>query len=111
MGDEKTIGIGITTYGRPDVLEKCLANMKAFLPPDAYVVVIDDASPEPVRVPEWVDHVVRHETNKGIAASKNACLVALEGCDHIFLFDDDTWPKVDEWWVPYVDSPEPHLMY
>src|SRR5690606_38630166 len=30
---------------------------------------------------------------------------------HFFLFDDDCHPIVDEWWRPYVESPEPHLMY
>lgn len=49
----------------------------------------------------------------GVAHSKNHCLDILygEGCDHIFLFDDDCWPISKEWWRPYVEHPEPHLMY
>ena len=32
------------------------------------------------------------------------------GCQHLFLADDDCWPLVDNWWEPYINSPEPHLM-
>lgn len=114
MGRERntpSIGIGITTFNRPDVLERCLEKMRKHLPPNAVVVVVDDGSTVAPRIPKWVDFTITHTENKGIAASKNACLMALEDCDHIFLFDDDTWPTADEWWRPYVESPEPHLMY
>ncbi|EUA60279.1 putative phage protein [Mycobacteroides abscessus 1948] len=45
--------------------------------------------------------------------AKNRCIAELMdlGCDHLFLADDDVWPTVDEWWKPYVESPEPHLSF
>src|SRR5690606_16080927 len=54
----------------------------------------------------------RFEENVGVARAKNKCLELLynAGCEHIFLFDDDAYPLVEDWWVPYVESPEPHLM-
>lgn len=54
----------------------------------------------------------RFEENVGIARHKNKCLELLAdaGCEHLFLFDDDAYPLVEDWWRPYVDSPEPHLM-
>lgn len=58
--------------------------------------------------------VINHdETGQGVAATKNAGLAALmdAGCQHLFLVDDDVWPKVPEWWQPYVSSDIPHLMY
>lgn len=48
---------------------------------------------------------------KGVSVTKNKLLSQLDDCDHIFLFDDDTYPLVPNWWKPYVESKEPHLMY
>jgi len=106
------IGIGITTHNRPDVLKRAIDNHQKHFPEGAKLVVVDDGSAKAVSVPPGIA-LVRHDEPKGIAAAKNACIAALmaEGCDHIFLFDDDTWPDKDGWWKPYVESREPHLMY
>ncbi|HEC9609667.1 TPA: glycosyltransferase family 2 protein, partial [Salmonella enterica subsp. enterica serovar Senftenberg] len=63
-------------------------------------------------VPDGVQ-LLRHETSLGIVASKNASLTALmdAGCEHLFLWDDDAWPIADNWHLPYIESPEPHLAY
>lgn len=106
-----TIGVGVTTMNRPEVLAATLKSLLAHTP-GAAVVVVDDGSPTPVEVPEGVT-LVRHDTPQGIPAAKNRCLAELMAteAEHFFLFDDDTHPASDEWWVPYLDSPEPHLQY
>ena len=102
------IGIGITTHNRPEALSQAMAAHAKYLPPDAKLVVVDDASRDPVARADF-----RFEQQAGIARAKNKCLELLvdAGCEHIFLFDDDTWPIANEWWKPYVESPEPHLAY
>ncbi len=102
------IGIGITTRNRADVFPKTYAEIRR-LSPGAHIVVVDDASSIPV---EGLNDVIRFDENVGIARAKNAAIEALydAGCQHIFLFDDDCYPLVEEWWKPYVESPEPHLM-
>lgn len=100
------IGIGITTHNRPEVLAHTLAQIEKFSPAKAKIVVVDDASEKPA-----AGATFRFETNVGIAAAKNKCFELLEDCDHIFLFDDDTYPKCKDWWVPYVESEEGHLAY
>src|SRR5690606_26252831 len=100
------IGIGITTRNRPDALRTALEHHHAHLPPGALLVIVDDASAEPVEDADW-----RSETQAGIPAAKNKCLELLDGCEHVFLWDDDAWPIADDWWRPYVESPEPHLSY
>ena len=100
------IGIGVTTRNRPEALEQTLKHIGKYLPPAAKLVVVDDASDKPVPEANY-----RFEKNAGIARAKNKCLELLDDCEHIFLIDDDTYPVVDEWWKPYVDSPEPHLMW
>lgn len=102
------IGIGITEHNRPDVFAKSLSEIKKYLPDGAELVVVDDASKTPLKQATF-----RFNTNVGIAAAKNKCLEFLydKGCEHIFLFDSDTYPISPDWWKPYVESKEPHLNY
>ncbi|HCR0301607.1 TPA: glycosyltransferase family 2 protein [Enterobacter hormaechei] len=106
------IGIAITTHNRPDVLNRAIEQHIKHLPAGALVVVIDDGSKPAAVVPDGVQ-LLRHETSLGIVASKNASLTALmdAGCEHLFLWDDDAWPIADNWHLPYIESPEPHLAY
>ncbi len=99
------IGIGITTHNRPQVFRHTLRNVLKFAPRGAKVLVVDDASTDTVR-----EATYRFDVNAGIARAKNKCLELLEDCDHIFLFDDDTYPIKKGWEQPYIDSAEPHLM-
>lgn len=103
-----SIGIGITVHNRPELLTKALEQHNQFRPPDSVLVIVDDASTIPV---ENATH--RFDQRVGIARAKNKCLELLADAsvDHIFLFDDDTYPIADNWWQPYIDSPEPHLMH
>lgn len=102
------IGIGITTHNRPDAFEKTYSEIKRLAPSGAVIVVVDDASKIPVSIADY-----RFNSNAGIAIAKNKCLELLynKGCEHIFLFDDDTYPLVENWYSKYVESPEPHLMW
>jgi hypothetical protein len=106
--DFPAVGIGITTHNRGGVFRTALEAIRKYAPSGAAIVVVDDASTEPVE-----DATFRFDTNAGIARAKNKCLELLvdQGCTHLFLFDDDCWPVADGWEQPYVDSPEPHLMY
>ena len=100
------IGIGITTHNRHVNAEKCLSEIKRLAPKGAKIVVVDDASDVPFK-----DTICRFRHNVGIAGAKNKCLELLDDCDYVFLFDDDTWPKADNWWQPYIDSGVHHLSF
>lgn len=106
------VGIAISTHQRPEVLKRAIEQHMKYLPAGALVVVIDDGSKPAAAVPDGVQ-LLRHETSLGIVASKNASLSALmdAGCEHLFLWDDDAWPIADGWYLPYIESPEPHLAY
>lgn len=100
------LGIGITSFNRPEVFKKCIRNIILYSPIDSTIVVVDDGSDEPV-----VGATYRFETNQGVATAKNKCIELLmeAGCTHLFLFDDDTYPIVENWWRPYINSGSPHL--
>lgn len=102
------IGIGVTTRNRPEVFAETIKHIQDRAPDGSVLVVVDDASDVEVEGATF-----RFTRQAGIARAKNKCLELLAdaGCDHFFLFDDDCYPIADNWWKPYVDSPEPHLMY
>ncbi|EPS1423165.1 glycosyltransferase family 2 protein [Enterobacter hormaechei] len=106
------IGVAITTHNRPQVLAKSLEQHRKHLPAGAVVFVIDDGSNPPAKVPDWCK-LIRHDKSLGIVASKNASLECLmdSGCEHLFLWDDDAYAITDNWHLPYIESPEPHLAY
>lgn len=103
---EVSIGIAITTHNRYKVFKDTYQRIVKLLPPGAKLVVVDDASKK--HVPEAT---FRFDENVGIARAKNKCFELLENCEHIFLFDDDCYPVMTNWWIPYIESKEPHLMY
>lgn len=91
------IGVAVSTFRRPAMLAKALDAWQQHLPSGAVLVVNEDDADDP----------------KGVAANKNAGIASLMGAgvDHLFLVDDDTWPKASDWWRPYVDDDVPHLMF
>lgn len=100
------IGIGINTQNRRDDFLLCLENIKKYMPDNAILRIVDDASDVPCPEADF-----RFDEVQGIAKAKNKTLELLDGCEHIFLFDDDTWPTEMGWEKPYINSPENHLMY
>lgn len=100
------IGIGITTHNRYDVFLNSFNEIVKLSPKGAKIVVVDDASERAVPQATF-----RFNTNVGIATAKNKCMELLDDCEHIFLFDDDTYPKVKDWHLPYINSGQVHLMY
>jgi hypothetical protein len=101
------IGVAIATHNRNEVLKRNLIEHRRFQPPGSVLFVVDDASEIPF---EGADH--RFDQNVGVARAKNKGLELLydAGCEHFFLFDDDSYPVTPDWWEPYVSSREPHLM-
>lgn len=106
-----TIGVAITTHNRRCLFLRTLKHWQNRLPADALLVVVDDGSDHPVPDIPGVT-VLRNRRAQGIAAAKNLCLAELAPhCEHIFLSDDDCAPINPNWWKPYVDDPQPHLMH
>jgi len=102
---KKEIGIGITTYNRPELLKFTLMQFRKF---GGDIVVIDDCSKA-----KYPDDpcIIRNKERLGIARSKNRCLSLLRDYKRIFLFDDDCFPIVPNWWQPFIDGGEHHYIY
>lgn len=101
-----SIAIAISVHNRHDVAKETIKQWKKFLPKGSKLFIVDDGSD--IAFPNS-DH--RNETAQGIAACKNRCLELCEGADYIFLADDDVFPKVMNWHLPYINSGLNHLCF
>jgi len=89
------IGIGCTSYKRPQMLAKFLNNLYENTTYDYVLHIAQDTD---------IDR-------QGVAARKNECLRALQDCDHIFLFDDDCYPIKKGWEEFFIKSGQKHLLF
>lgn len=81
------IGIGIVTCDRVGFFKRSSTS----IPAADHVVVVNDGKPyENVIYPSGVE-VIQHEYNKSVGVSKNDAIKYLmeQGCDHIFIMEDD----------------------
>jgi hypothetical protein len=84
------ISIIIPTYNRPDLLPRAVKSALAQTVEDLEVIVVDDASPQPVTLPEHPRlRIIRQPVNKGGAATRNAGIEAARGRWITFVDDDD----------------------
>jgi glycosyltransferase involved in cell wall biosynthesis len=91
MSEIPMFSVIVPTYGRPDYLNEAVASILEQSVKDLEVLVVDDASPEPVDA-TWGDarvRVVRRETNGGPAAARNTGLEHARGTYLAFCDDDD----------------------
>lgn len=82
--------IVIPSYQRAAMLEEALASVLAQTVGDWECIVVDDASPDPVVVPDDERfRVIRHAENRGPAAGLNTGMDAARGRNIVFSADDD----------------------
>lgn len=105
------IGIGITTRARPHILKIALEHFRAFFPEEEVVTIVIDDNSTKEDAEKNLNHCAEYgfsyfysEKRLGVAKAKNACLSRLRNCDHIFLFDDDCFPKQKQWEKVYIEA-------
>lgn len=101
----KSVGIGITTRNRLEVISNALQHFEHFGTENAKYVVVED-NPLPHKscrniVEAYHDRLdikfISSTYRLGIATAKNTCLHYLSDCEDVFLFDDDAWPMTPNW--------------
>lgn len=85
------IGIGITHFGNDLIRHKAIERIFELAPAGCKISLVKDI--------------------EGISKAKNLNLKELDNCEHIFLFDDDTYPKVKGWEHIYTETGHKHMSY
>lgn len=114
------IGVGIITCDRPDFFKQCLDSLDEAVI-NRLVVVDDGDTPVLVRPSTgngYLEHIIRHEPGRqGVGKSKAHAIDWLynQGCEHIFLIEDDIIVTDPTVFVRYIDAAEvtgiKHFMY
>ena len=93
------VSVVIPTYDRPEMLARAVTSVVEQRYDAIELIVVDDASPEPVApmLEELpldsleASEVIRHETNRNGAAARNTGIRVATGEYIAFLDDDDVW--------------------
>lgn len=103
------ISIAVSTRNRSESFRKTMEKIIEHTPEGIMnLFSVDDCSE-----PMYHRANFMFEERAGISSVKNKCLQLCyeSDADHFFLFDDDTYPISDNWWIPYVNSKQQHLSY
>lgn len=95
------IGVGVVTCKREEFFKNCINS----IPNVDTLVVVNDGTPyDSSSYPSKVKDVIQHEKNKCVGVSKNELLRYLiqDGCDHIFLVEDDMLIKNPQVFDEYI---------
>lgn len=87
----RQISVLIVSWGRPELLGRCVAAARRALP-GAQLVVVDNGSEPPLAVPDGVD-LVRSPRNLGYAGGNNLGLARCKGDFVLLLNNDATLPS------------------
>jgi GT2 family glycosyltransferase len=105
MINGETIGVGIVTYKRNNLLLKLIGS----IPKNVidFFIVVDDGGDLKSISNDFIDgEIIINETNFGVGKSKNIALKKLldYGCDHIFLIEDDIFIKDPLVFEKYIEA-------
>lgn len=104
-----TVGLGVTTWRRPERFRECRASIVRHLSRYVdYTVVCQDGGPNYINDSPSYWRRIDHGRNVGWAESKNECLGRLVrlGCDHLFMIEDDTIVTSPRAITGYIDAAE-----
>lgn len=104
-----TVGLGVTTWKRPELFRRCRDSIMFWLSDVVdHIVVVQDGGPCYLEGCPAGWELVDHGENRGWAPSKNECLDRLVelGCDHLFMVEDDTIVTSESAVTGYVDAAE-----
>ena len=100
------VGVGLCTYNRPG---KALQVAKAIrnTTKDIYLVVSIDGGDvlkyDLIEMGKYCDEIILGK-NEGVVKNKNRLITYLQGCDYIFLIEDDLVPIKEGWVELYIKA-------
>lgn len=98
-----SIGVGIVTYNAADRIKQSAATVPEWI---KHFVIVNDGTPYDPSVYPKHAHIIQHETNKSVGQAKNSAMKYLleQGCEHIFIMEDDILLQTDEVFDRYIKT-------
>jgi glycosyltransferase involved in cell wall biosynthesis len=111
-----TVSVIIPTYNRPEQLVAAIHSVRAQTFRDFEILVVDDGGVDVSKLIRTIDDrrltYIRHESNKGIAATRNTALRSAKGNYIAYLDDDDEYnPNHLETLVQTLESSQAKVAY
>lgn len=97
------IGVGVVTYNRPEYFKTCINS----IPNVDTLVVVNDGDPYSSDIyTSNIKEIIQHTKNKSVGVSKNELMKYLleDGCEHIFLIEDDMEVLKSEVFEEYIKA-------
>jgi glycosyltransferase involved in cell wall biosynthesis len=100
--DFSKIGIGMTTYNAEHRIKQSAFTVPKWI--KNFVIVNDGTPYDNSSYPEQA-YIIQHETNLCVGAAKNSAMQYLldQGCEHIFLMEDDILIKDEKVFEKYIN--------
>ena len=98
-----SVGVGMVTYKAEDRIKQSAATIPSWV--ENFVIVNDGTPYESTSYPENA-HIIQHEVNKGVGQAKNSAIDYLmeQGCEHIFIIEDDILIQKEEVFDRYIKT-------
>jgi len=99
--DISKVGIGMTTYKAEHRIKQSAFTVPKWM--KNFVIVNDGTPYDSSSYPEQA-HIIQHEKNQCVGAAKNTAMKYLleQGCEHIFLMEDDILIKDEKVFEEYI---------
>jgi hypothetical protein len=97
------IGVGMVTYNAPDRIQQSAATIPTWI---KHFVIVNDGTPYDSSVYPKHAHIIQHQTNMSVGQAKNTAMTYLleQGCEHIFILEDDVLIQSDDVFDAYITA-------
>lgn len=98
-----SIGVGMVTYNAPDRIKQSASTVPSWI---EHFVIVNDGTPYDEKVYPANAHIINHETNKSVGQAKSTAMKYLldQGCEHIFIMEDDVLIKNEKVFDQYIQT-------
>jgi GT2 family glycosyltransferase len=98
-----SIGVGMVTYNAPDRIKQSAWTVPSWV---KHFVIVNDGTPYDPSVYPPHAHVIQHEKNQSVGVAKSTAMRYLleDGCDHIFIMEDDILLQSEEVFDAYIKA-------
>ena len=99
--DIEKVGFGMVTYNSPHRIVESAFTVPKWI---KHFVIVNDGTPYDDNCYPEHAHLIQHETNKCVGAAKNTAIQYLmdQGCEHIFIMEDDILIKDEKVFEQYI---------